>query len=287
MRFLFLLFAVGAFAAPNSLFEHPENGELDMMEEAKKLIELTEAILKGSDFSRDGNLEEAAKKAEGASRIAASLVEMRAPGLKREDAEVLKRGAEEATRAASSNDKEALEEAITSMEHQLEKILENIEDLIKEKEEELEGSEHMAPVEQADVPIGEDQTSMKDLEAATKHTVHGDPMIPAEHKEKAIDYTHKSAKEGFKQAGTTNGKLRKLSENEENWEEERPHHHRFHLFGSKDHKKCGKSRRFNWNRCARHFGHRFCRRVFYRRFLHHRGFHHFFHHQQQQQQQDW
>jgi len=288
MRFLFLLFGVCAFAAPpDNFFDRPESGEIAPMEEAKMMIELTEAILKGSDLTKDGNLNEAAKKADMASQIAATLVEMRAPGVTREDAKALKIGAQEATKAATADDKQAVEQAISSMEHQLEKILENLEDLIKEKEKEMEGFESQSsPPEFADVPVFEDQTAVKDLEATAKQTVHGDPLMPEEHKEKAIDYTVKSAKEGFEKAGTTNEKLMKLSENEEKWEEERPHHRRFHLFGSGDHKKCGKSRRFSWHRCRRHFGHRFCRRVFFRRFFHRRGFHHFFHHSQDSDQME-
>jgi len=287
MRFLLPLFLFGvcAFAAPADIFfDRPESSEIaPAMEEAKMIIELTENILKGSDFTREGNLNEAAKKADVASQIAATLVEMHAPGVTREDAEALKVGAQEAAKAASANDKHALWEAISSMEHQLEKILENLEDLIKEKEKEMGGMESQSsPTEFADAPIIEDQTALKDLEATAKQTVHGDPIIPDENKEKAIDYTVKSAKDGFEKSGTTNEKLMKLSENEEKWEEERPHHRRFPLFGSGGHKKCSKTRRFNWHRCRHHFGHRFCRRVFFRRFFHRRGFHHFFHHDQDQ-----
>jgi hypothetical protein len=55
----------------------------------------------------------------------------------REDADELKLGAEEAEKAAAADNKKGVELAISAMEHQLEKILENIEDLIKEKEEEM------------------------------------------------------------------------------------------------------------------------------------------------------
>jgi len=286
MRFLFLLFAVCAFAAPKHAPKHfsddqpqKEKGiylDESEIEEARMLIKLTDTILHGSDLTRDGNLEQAAKKAEAASRIAAKLVKNGKPGVTREDADALKQAAEEAEKAAAADDEKGVQEAISAMEYQLEKILENIEDLIKEKEEQMGFSKHTA-TEQADVPLTADSEAMTDLEAAANQTVHGDTMIPHEHKEKAINYTTKSAKEGFHQANTTNGKLKKLSENEENWEEERPHHHRYHLYGSEHNKTC-KSRRFNWHRCKHHFGHRFCRRMFFRRFLHHRGFHHFFHH---------
>lgn len=73
------------------------------------------------------------------------MVEMRAPGLKRDDADVLKATAKEAEKAAAANDKSVFEQAISSMEHQLEKILDSLEDLIKEKEHETESIENLAP----------------------------------------------------------------------------------------------------------------------------------------------
>lgn len=74
------------------------------------------------------------------------------------------------------------------------------------------------------------------FEAAANQTVLADLVIPDKHKEKAIDYATKSVKEGIHRAGTTHEKLMKLSENEENWEEERPRHHRYHLYGCEHHK---------------------------------------------------
>jgi len=286
MRFLFLLFAVCAFAAPNKSSAKPQKGgDLDEgeMAEAKLLIELTEWILRGSDLTKDGDLEEAVKKADKASQIAATLAEAHDRWVTREVADSLKLAAKEAEKAAAADDEKGVELAISSMEYLLEKILVNIDEKgekkdqgeNKGKEAPTKSSDRNAP--EANVPIIADKQAMTDLEAAANQTVDSDAMIPEEHKEKAINYTVKSAKDGFNQANTTNGELKKLSENEENSKEERPNH----LYGSEDNKNCGKPRRFNWHQCVSHLGHRFCRRVFFRRFLHHRGFHHFFHHQDQ------
>lgn len=106
---------------------------------------------------------------------------------------------------------------------------------------------------------------MIDLEATAKQTVDEDSTIPDAHKQKALNYTLKAAKDGFKLAEMTNAKLVKLSELEEQLIVERPHHRRFHLFGFGKRNKCEKSRSFKWHRCRRHFGFRFCRRVFFRR----------------------
>lgn len=97
-----------------------------------------------------GQLDEAAKLADVASQIAQKLVELKAPGVKKENAEVLQTEADEAIRAAMAEDKLGFERALSAMEHQLEKILENLENLVKDKEQELKNSsEDVAPMELA------------------------------------------------------------------------------------------------------------------------------------------
>jgi len=273
MRFLFLLFGLWAFAAAN-IFRHNKKSELSPLDEAKKMIEMTEAILKASDFAKEGHLSEASKKADEASQIAETMVELHAPGLKRKDADRLKASAQEAEKAAAANDKPVLEQAISFMEYHLEKILENMEDLIKKVEHGTESAENVVPSDIANVPVLEDPTAMADMEATVKQTVDNS-TIPDKYKQQAADFTLKTAKEAFKGVELTNAKLVILSENEEKLIAEPPHHH-FHLFGFGKHNKCDHSRSFNFSDCRHNFGFRFCRRVFFRRFFHHRGLHHFF-----------
>lgn len=205
--------------------------------------------------------------------------------MRKEDAERMKTNAMEAIRAALNEDKLSLDMAIAAMEVQLEKILENIQDLIKEKEQELKSSESAAPEKIAYILLIEDDSAIKDLTTTANQTIYSDLKIPEENKEKAISYSLTAATDGFKRSRLTNAKLPKFSDNEEEWDFSPNLFRRFEGYEMAD-PECRGLRRFNFQQCTEYLGFRFCRRTFFRRFFQRRGYHHFFHERDNKESQN-